>query len=147
MAGMPAAAAAAATASPGRGPSRHSRGGRAPAAAAAGSCRQLGSPGSRLASGGDESHAALEAALAGHRSAGAALAYPTGYMANIGAVQCLAEPGDTILSDLAEPRQHNRRMQAVRRADRGVRGTTTWARCGPRWRRPPGGARAAAFLS
>ena len=95
MAGMPAAA----TASPGRGPSRHSRGGRAPAAAAAGSCRQLGSPGSRLASGGDESHAALEAALAGHRSAGAALAYPTGYMANIGAVQCLAEPGDTILSD------------------------------------------------
>ena len=100
MAGMPAAAAAAAS-SAGRDPSPPSRGARAPAAAAAaaGSCRQLGSPGSRLASGGDESHAALEAALAGHRSAGAALAYPTGYMANIGAVQCLAEPGDTILSD------------------------------------------------
>ena len=59
----------------------------------------LGSPGSRLASGGGEPHAALEAALAEHRSAGAALAYPTGYMANIGAVQCLAGPGDAILSD------------------------------------------------
>ena len=59
----------------------------------------LGSPGSRLASGNDASYAGLEAALAAHRSAGAALVYPTGYMANLGAVQCLAGPGDDILSD------------------------------------------------
>ena len=59
----------------------------------------LGSPGSRLASGNDASYAGLEEALAAHRSAGAALVYPTGYMANLGAVQCLAGPGDGILSD------------------------------------------------
>ena len=60
---------------------------------------RMGSPGSRLASGNDESYAGLEAALAAHRSAGAAVVYPTGYMANLGAVQCLAGPGDAILSD------------------------------------------------
>ena len=59
----------------------------------------MGSPGSRLASGNDASYAVLEAALAEHRSAGAAVVYPTGYMANIGAVQCLAGPGDAVLSD------------------------------------------------
>ena len=59
----------------------------------------MGSPGSRLASGNDGSYGALEAGLAAHRSAGAALVYPTGYMANLGAVQCLAGRGDTILSD------------------------------------------------
>ena len=59
----------------------------------------LGSPGSRLASGNDASYEGLEEALAAHRSAGAALVYPTGYMANLGAVQCLAGPGDAILSD------------------------------------------------
>lgn len=59
----------------------------------------LGSPGSRLASGNDASYGGLEEALAAHRSAGAALVYPTGYMANLGAVQCLAGPGDAILSD------------------------------------------------
>lgn len=59
----------------------------------------MGSPGSRLASGNDESYAGLEAALAVHRSAGAAIVYPTGYMANLGAVQCLAGRGDCVLSD------------------------------------------------
>ena len=59
----------------------------------------LGSPGSRLASGNDASYEGLEESLAAHRSAGAALVYPTGYMANLGAVQCLAGPGDAILSD------------------------------------------------
>ena len=66
--------------------------------AEAGPCG-MGSPGSRLASGNDDSYAALERGLAAHRSSGAALVYPTGYMANLGAVQCLAGPGDTILSD------------------------------------------------
>ena len=69
------------------------------AAPSIGSEGGLGSPGSRLASGNDASYEGLEEALAAHRSAGAALVYPTGYMANLGAVQCLAGPGDAILSD------------------------------------------------
>ena len=67
--------------------------------AASGGGGGMGSPGSRLASGNDGSYEALEGGLAAHRSAGAALVYPTGYMANLGAVQCLAGRGDTILSD------------------------------------------------
>lgn len=49
---------------------------------------------SRLLSGGDVHHAMLEEALAESKSYGAALVYPTGYMANIGAIQILGAAGD-----------------------------------------------------
>ena len=71
----------------------------APAQGAGAAPARMGSPGSRLASGNDASYAGLEEALAAHRSAGAAVVYPTGYMANLGAVQCLAGPGDAVVSD------------------------------------------------
>lgn len=54
---------------------------------------------SRLLSGSDASHGRLEDALARHKSQERALVFPTGYMANIGAIQAVAEAGDTILSD------------------------------------------------
>lgn len=49
---------------------------------------------SRLLSGGDAHHAMLEEALAESKSYEAALVYPTGYMANIGAIQVLGAAGD-----------------------------------------------------
>lgn len=49
---------------------------------------------SRLLSGGDAHHVALEEALAESKSYEAALVYPTGYMANIGAIQVLGVTGD-----------------------------------------------------
>ncbi len=49
---------------------------------------------SRLLSGGDASHMILEEALAESKSYEAALVYPTGYMANIGAIQVLGVSGD-----------------------------------------------------
>jgi len=54
---------------------------------------------SRLLSGNDPGYGPLERSLAAHRSCRAALVFPTGYMANIGAVCSLAGRGDTILSD------------------------------------------------
>ena len=54
---------------------------------------------SRLVSGNDASYRALEGMLAAHRSDEAALVYPTGYMAVLGAITSLAAPGCTILSD------------------------------------------------
>ena len=71
-------------------------------ASRAGTCPDDAGPGepaqvqasSRLLSGGDAHHAMLEEALAESKSYEAALTYPTGYMANIGAIQILGAAGD-----------------------------------------------------
>jgi len=54
---------------------------------------------SRLVSGNDESYLKLERKLARHKSQQASLIYPTGYMANLGAIPAIAKKGDLILSD------------------------------------------------
>ncbi len=54
---------------------------------------------SRLVSGNDESYKKLEDALAKHKSKQNSLIYPTGYMANLGAIPTIAKKGDLILSD------------------------------------------------
>ena len=54
---------------------------------------------SRLVSGNDESYLKLEKKLALHKSQQASLIYPTGYMANLGAIPAIAKKGDLILSD------------------------------------------------
>lgn len=54
---------------------------------------------SRLVSGNDESYKKLEDRLAKHKSQQNSLIYPTGYMANLGAISTLAKKGDIILSD------------------------------------------------
>jgi len=54
---------------------------------------------SRLVSGNDESYQILEKKLAQHKSQQASLIYPTGYMANLGAIPAIAKKGDLILSD------------------------------------------------
>jgi glycine C-acetyltransferase len=54
---------------------------------------------SRLVSGNDESYQKLEKKLARHKSQQASLIYPTGYMANLGAISTIAKKGDLILSD------------------------------------------------
>jgi len=54
---------------------------------------------SRLVSGNDESYLTLERKLARHKSQQASLIYPTGYMANLGAIPAIAKKGDLILSD------------------------------------------------
>jgi len=54
---------------------------------------------SRLISGNDESYKKLEDALAKHKSKQNSLIYPTGYMANLGAISSIAKKGDLILSD------------------------------------------------
>ena len=54
---------------------------------------------SRLLSGNDPAYARVESKLASHRSKPASLIFPTGYMANIGAICALAKKGDLILSD------------------------------------------------
>lgn len=54
---------------------------------------------SRLVSGNDESYKKLEEALAKHKSHQSSLIYPTGYMANLGAISAIANKGDLILSD------------------------------------------------
>ena len=54
---------------------------------------------SRLVSGNDESFLTLERKLAQHKSQQASLIYPTGYMANLGAIPAIAKKGDLILSD------------------------------------------------
>lgn len=56
---------------------------------------------SRLLSGTDPAHEELERELASHKLQDGALLYPTGYMANIGALQALAGKGDHIISDEA----------------------------------------------
>jgi glycine C-acetyltransferase len=54
---------------------------------------------SRLVSGNDEEYKILEKKLARHKSQQDSLIYPTGYMANLGAVCSIAKKGDLILSD------------------------------------------------
>jgi glycine C-acetyltransferase len=54
---------------------------------------------SRLVSGNDESYKKLENMLAKHKSQQASLIYPTGYMANLGAISAIVKKGDLILSD------------------------------------------------
>jgi glycine C-acetyltransferase len=54
---------------------------------------------SRLVSGNDESYLKLEKKLARHKSQQSSLIYPTGYMANLGAIPAIAKKGDLILSD------------------------------------------------
>ncbi|MGY5149163.1 MAG: aminotransferase class I/II-fold pyridoxal phosphate-dependent enzyme [Candidatus Nitrosopumilus sp. bin_68KS] len=54
---------------------------------------------SRLVSGNDESYNKLEEILAKHKSQQNSLVYPTGYMANLGAITTIAKKGDVILSD------------------------------------------------
>jgi glycine C-acetyltransferase len=54
---------------------------------------------SRLVSGNDESYQILEKKLAQHKSQQSSLVYPTGYMANLGAICTVAKKGDLILSD------------------------------------------------
>ncbi|HEX9845369.1 MAG TPA: aminotransferase class I/II-fold pyridoxal phosphate-dependent enzyme, partial [Candidatus Nitrosotenuis sp.] len=54
---------------------------------------------SRLVSGNDTSFKKLEETLAEHKSQGASLVFPTGYMANIGAISALTGKNDLILSD------------------------------------------------
>ncbi|MDE1818721.1 MAG: pyridoxal phosphate-dependent aminotransferase family protein [Thaumarchaeota archaeon] len=54
---------------------------------------------SRLISGNDVSFKKLESNLARHKSKNAALVFPTGYMANLGAISILTQKNDLILSD------------------------------------------------
>lgn len=58
-----------------------------------------GSGASRLVSGNLEAHQVLEKQIAAFKETEAALFFPTGYMANLGAVSGLAGPGDLIISD------------------------------------------------
>jgi 8-amino-7-oxononanoate synthase len=55
--------------------------------------------GSRLISGNLAAHEALECELAGFLGTEAALAFNTGYMANLGVIQSLVGPGDVVVSD------------------------------------------------
>ena len=54
---------------------------------------------SRLVSGNDKSFEILEKKLAKHKSQEVSLIFPTGYMANLGAIATLANKNDLILSD------------------------------------------------
>ena len=54
---------------------------------------------SRLVSGNDDLYKILENKLARHQSHESCLVYPTGYMANLGAISTIAKKGDLILSD------------------------------------------------
>ena len=59
----------------------------------------VGSGGARLTTGTQPPHVALERHLADFLHTEAALAYATGYMANVGVLSALAGPNDVILSD------------------------------------------------
>ena len=54
---------------------------------------------SRLIAGNDVTFENLEKNLARHKSQDLALVFPTGYMANLGAISILAQKNDLILSD------------------------------------------------
>jgi 8-amino-7-oxononanoate synthase len=69
------------------------------AAAQALSAYGLGATGSRLVRGSTEAHGALEAALASWLGAPQALVFSSGYLANLGAVRALVEPGTVLISD------------------------------------------------
>jgi 8-amino-7-oxononanoate synthase len=59
----------------------------------------LGATGSRLVRGSTDAHAALETELADWLGAEQALVYSSGYLANLGAVRALAQPGTLLISD------------------------------------------------
>jgi 8-amino-7-oxononanoate synthase len=59
----------------------------------------LGATGSRLVRGSTRVHDDLESGLAGWLGTQTALVYSSGYLANVGAVRALAEPGTLIVSD------------------------------------------------
>lgn len=71
------------------------------AEAAARAARELGSAagGSRLINGNLAVHEALESELAAFCGTGAALAFATGYMANLGVIPALAGEGDVVITD------------------------------------------------
>jgi len=54
---------------------------------------------SRLVSGNDQIFSILEKKLARHKAQQSALIFPTGYMANLGAISSLIRKGDLVLSD------------------------------------------------
>ena len=54
---------------------------------------------SRLVSGNDSSYNELEKKLSKHKSQQGALIYPTGYMANLGAISTIVQKGDLVFSD------------------------------------------------
>jgi len=58
-----------------------------------------GAGASRLIAGHLELHAMVEAALAAFKGTEAALLFPSGYQANVGAITALAGPGDHVFSD------------------------------------------------
>ena len=58
-----------------------------------------GAGASRLLAGHTDAHEALEADLAAFMGTEAALVFPTGYQANLGAVTALAGRGDTVVCD------------------------------------------------
>ncbi|MFN8071023.1 MAG: 8-amino-7-oxononanoate synthase [Mycobacterium sp.] len=60
-----------------------------------------GSTGSRLVTGNTELHEEFEAELAGFVGAATALAFSSGYTANLGAVTSLSGPGSLVVSDAA----------------------------------------------
>ncbi len=59
----------------------------------------LSAAASRLISGNMEPHRTLEHRMAGFLGAESALCFPTGYMANLGAVSALVGPDDAVFSD------------------------------------------------
>ena len=69
------------------------------AAAAALEKYGTGSGGSRLVSGTTDLHSALEEKIAAFKKTESAIVFSSGYLANIGAIQALAGPGDVIFSD------------------------------------------------
>ncbi len=69
------------------------------AAAAAARAWGAGSGGSRLTTGTQPPHDALERHIAAFTGSEAAIAFATGYMANVGAITALARKGDAIVSD------------------------------------------------
>lgn len=69
------------------------------AAAEAATTWGAGATGSRLVDGSTRLHEQLETALARHCAAESALAFSSGYLANIGAVTALAGPDCTVVSD------------------------------------------------
>ena len=58
-----------------------------------------GATGSRLVTGSTDLHAALETRLAEHCGQQAALVFSSGYLANLGAVTALTDPGTLVVSD------------------------------------------------
>lgn len=69
------------------------------AATAALSGYGLGATGSRLVRGSTQPHATLEEDLADWLRAESALVYSSGYLANLGAIRALVQPGSVLVSD------------------------------------------------